>query len=114
MVSGFFEHGASDERETIGNTCKGAAMAMTALAQFGVAGAAAGVVLDGDAGPMVDSGAQPQMTGLAHENHAALTAAPRHRGNTRQSAQRMIISLAQRSAASPLRSCCRSSAMRDH
>ena len=91
-----FEHGASDGEQTVGNTAQGAAMAMTALAQFGVAGAAAGVVLDGDAGPMVDGGAQPQMTGLAHENHAALAAAPRQRGNTGQSAQRMVISFAQR------------------
>lgn len=58
-----FEHGASDGEQTVGNTAQGAALAMTALAQFGVAGAAAGVVLDGDAGPMVYGGAQPQMTG---------------------------------------------------
>jgi hypothetical protein len=36
------------------------------------------------------------MTGLTHENHAAFAAAPRHRGDAGQGAQRMIISFAQR------------------
>src|SRR5208337_1423070 len=82
------EHGASDGGQAVGDTPQGAAMAMTSLAQFRIAGAAAHVVLDGDAGPMVDGGAQPQMTGLTHENHAALAAAPRHRGDAGQGAQR--------------------------
>ena len=90
------EHGASDGEQAVGDTPQGAAMAMTSLAQFRIAGVAANVVLDGDAGPMVDGGAQPQMTGLTHENHAALAAAPRHRGDAGQGAQRMIISFAQR------------------
>ncbi len=90
------EHGASDGEQAVGDTPQGAAMAMTSLAQFRITGAAANVVLDGDAGPMVDGGAQPQMTGLTHENHAALAAAPRHRGDAGQGAQRMIVSFAQR------------------
>src|SRR5208283_4780386 len=87
---------AGDGEQAVGDTPQGAAMAMTSLAQFRIAGAAANVVLDGDAGPMVDGGAQPQMTGLTHENHAALAAAPRHRGDAGQGAQRMIISFAQK------------------
>ena len=57
------EHGASDGEQAVGDTPQGAAMAMTSLAQFRIAGVAANVVLDGDAGPMVYGGAQPQMTG---------------------------------------------------
>jgi len=91
-----FKHGASDSEEPIGDAAQGAAMAMTALAQFRVAGAAARIVLDGDTGPMIDGGAQPQMAGLTHEDDAALAAASRHRSDAGQSAQRMIISFAQR------------------
>ena len=47
-----FKHGASDSEEPIGDAAQGAAMAMTALAQFRVSGAAARIVLDGDTGPM--------------------------------------------------------------
>ena len=91
------ENGAfSDSEEPIGDAAQGAAMAMTALAQFRVAGAAARIVLDGDTGPMIDGGAQPQMAGLTHEDDAALAAASRHRSDAGQSAQRMIISFAQR------------------
>jgi hypothetical protein len=90
-----FKHGASDSEEPIGDAAQGAAMAMTALAQFRVAGAAARIVLDGDTGPMIDGGAQPQMAGLTHEDDAALAAASRHRSDAGQSAQRMIISFAQ-------------------
>ena len=63
------------------DAAQGAAMAMTALAQFRVAGAAARIVLDGDTGPMIDGGAQPQMAGLTHEDDAALAAASRHRSD---------------------------------
>ena len=91
-----FKHGASDSEEPIGDAAQGAAMAMTALAQFRVAGAAARIVLDGDTGPMIDGGAQPQVAGLTHEDDAALAAASRHRSDAGQSAQRMVISFAQR------------------
>src|SRR5271157_4385430 len=47
-------------------------------------------------GPMADGGAQPQMTGLAHEDDAALVAAPCYWGDAGQGAQRVIISFAQR------------------
>ena len=47
------QHGASDGEQAVSDTPQGAAMAMTSLAQFRIAGAAARVVLDGDAGPMV-------------------------------------------------------------
>ena len=79
-----FEHGTGDGEEAVGDAAQGAAMAVTALAQFGMAGAAARVVLNGDAGPMVDGGAQPQMTGLAREDDAALAAAPCYRGDAGQ------------------------------
>jgi choline dehydrogenase-like flavoprotein len=91
-----FKHGASDSEEPIGDAAQGATMAMTALAQFRVAGAAARIVLDGDTGPMIDGGAQPQMAGLTHEDDAALAAASCHRSDAGQRAQRMIISFAQR------------------
>jgi hypothetical protein len=55
------EHGASDGEQAVGDTPQGAAMAITSLAQFRIAGAAARIVLDGDTGPMIDGGAQPQM-----------------------------------------------------
>ena len=43
-----FEHGTGDGEEAVGDAAQGAAMAVTALAQFGIAGAAARVVLNGD------------------------------------------------------------------
>src|SRR6516162_6953041 len=90
------EHGAGDGEEAVGDAAQGAAVAVTTLAQFGVARAAAGVVLNGDARPMVDGGAQPELAGLAHEHDAALAAAARHGSDAGQAAQRMIVSLAQR------------------
>ncbi len=80
-VDWVFKHGASDSEEPIGDAAQGAAMAMTALAQFRVAGSAARIVLDGDTGPMIDGGAQPQMAGLTHEDDAAFAAASRHRSD---------------------------------
>src|SRR5215469_9078241 len=71
-------------------------MAVTALAQCGVAAAAELVVLDGDARPMIDGAAQPHVAGLAHDNDAALATALGHRGDAGQGAQGVIISPAQR------------------
>ena len=53
-----FEHGTGDGEEAVGDAAQGAAMAMTALAQFGIAGAAARVVLNG---VIVDSSRNPTL-----------------------------------------------------
>jgi hypothetical protein len=51
------QHGAGHGQQSISEDSQRAAVAVTTLAQFGVARAAADVVLDGDARPMVDGGA---------------------------------------------------------
>jgi hypothetical protein len=63
----------------VGDAAQGAAVAVTALAQFGIAAPAQFVVLDGDPRPVMDGAAQPHMAGLAHDDEAALTAALGHR-----------------------------------
>ena len=90
------EHGAGDGEQAVGDAAQGAAMAVTALTQCGVAVTAEFVMLNGDAGPVINRAAQPHVTGLAHDDDAALTTAPRHRGDTGHGAQRVIISSAQR------------------
>ena len=70
-------------------------MGMAALAEFGVAGAAAGVVLGGDPGPMIDGRAQPHLAGLAHEDDAALAAAACDGRDAGEAAQGVLVSALQ-------------------
>src|SRR5208337_3184857 len=49
-----FEHGAGDVEEAVGDRAQGAAVRVAAASEFGVFGSASRVVLNGDAGPMVD------------------------------------------------------------
>ena len=50
------------------------------------------VVLHGDARPMVDSVAQADVSGLAHEHDAALAGSLGDRSHTRQASKRSIVS----------------------
>jgi hypothetical protein len=58
------EHRASHREQPIGNAAQGAPVAMTALAQFGIATAAERIVLDSDPGPVIDRAAQSHMARL--------------------------------------------------
>jgi hypothetical protein len=89
------EHGASHREQAVGNAAQGAAVAVTALAEFGVAPTAEFVVLDGDAGPVIDGAAQPHMASLSHADDAALAAALGYRSDAGQGSQSVIVSPAQ-------------------
>ena len=92
------QHGTGHRKQPIGDTTQGAAVAVTAPAQFGISAAAEFIVLDGDAHPVIDGAAQPHVAGLAHDDNAAFAAAPGHRGDPGQGPQSVIISPAQRLA----------------
>jgi hypothetical protein len=53
------EDGAGHREQAVGNAAEGAVVAVTPIAQFGVAATAELVVLDGDARPVIDGTAQP-------------------------------------------------------
>jgi hypothetical protein len=62
-------HATASRRSPI--TAQGAAVAVTAFAQFGTAMPAARVGLRGYARPVIDGAAQPRMTSLASDDNAA-------------------------------------------
>src|SRR5215471_21666368 len=69
---------------------------MPASTQCGVASAALVIVLSGNACPMIDSVAQSNVRGVAHDYDMRLAAAFRHGRNARQSSERLIIAAAER------------------
>jgi hypothetical protein len=89
------EHRASHREQPVGNAAEGAPVAVTALAQFGIAAAAERIVLDSNPGPVIDRAAQSHMAGLAHDNDAALAATLGHRGDPGEGSQGVIISPSQ-------------------
>ena len=71
-------------------------MAVATLPQGIIPPPGSGVVLDGDARPVMDGGLQPLVAGKTTDHEALLAAAPRHRSNPCQGAQGVIISGLQR------------------
>ncbi len=65
-------------------------------AERGVSFMAGGVVLDGDAAPVVDGAAQTHVAGPAHDDDAALAASAGHRSDAGQASEGMVVSVAQR------------------
>jgi hypothetical protein len=64
------QHGTGHRKQPIGDTTQGAAVAVTALAQFGISAAVEFIVLDDYARPVIDGAAQPHVAGLAHDDNA--------------------------------------------
>ena len=54
------EHRAGHREQAVGNAAQGAPVAVTSLAQFGIATAAERIVLDSNPGPVIDRAAQSQ------------------------------------------------------
>ena len=87
-----FEHGAGDVEEAVGDRSQGAAMAVTSASEGGVFGAASGIVLNGDARPMVHGVGEPVMAGLSSDDDAALARPLGDRRDSCQTAQGGVIS----------------------
>ena len=58
-----FEHGADDGEEPVGDRAQRPAVGVAAGPERGVSVAAGGIVLDGDAGPVVGPGVDPSVAG---------------------------------------------------
>ena len=89
------ECGAQGTKQTIADAAQRARMAVATLAQGIVASSGSGIMLDGDARPVMNSGLQPPVAGEAAGHEALLAALPRHRRNPCQSAQGVIVSCLQ-------------------
>ena len=72
------EHGAGNAEEAVGDRAQGSAVGVAAGPQREVSFTARGIVLDGDAGPMVDGTAQTHVAGFTHDDDAALAASAGH------------------------------------
>ena len=90
-----FEHGAGDGEQAIGDGAQGPGVSVSALAQSGVLGPASGVVLHGNARPMVNGIAEPGVRGQAPDDDLALAGALGDRGDARQAPEGMVIATPQ-------------------
>ncbi len=91
-----FEHGAGDGEEPIGDRPQRPAVGVAAGSERDVSDAARGIVLDGDAGPMVDGAAQTHVAGFAHDDDAALAASAGHGRDAGQASEGVVVSVVQR------------------
>lgn len=66
-----FQHGTGDIEEAVGDRSQRAAMTVPAAPESGVFGPALGVMLDGNAGPMVHGVAKPVMASLSPDDNTA-------------------------------------------
>src|SRR5512134_3677895 len=71
-------------------------MGVAALAQSSIATAALGVVLDGDARPMIDRITQPNVRRIAPDDNVGLATPPGDRGDARQGPERLVIAATER------------------
>src|SRR5215469_2566041 len=83
-------------KESVCDTADGASVRVPASTQCGVASAALVIVLSGNAGPMIDSVAQSNVRGVAHDYDMRLAAAFRHGRHARQCPERLIVPTAKR------------------
>src|ERR1700680_1327910 len=90
------EQRAQQVEQAISDAAQGAAMAVTATAQLGVAATADRIMLHVDARPMIDGVLQPLVAGAAADDEALLAAAHGDRGGARQAAQGVVVSAPQR------------------
>ena len=90
------QQGAGDGEQAVGDGAQGAAVAVPATTQCGVAAATGLVMLDSDARPMIERVLQPLVTGITADDEAGLAGAPGYRCHTGQAAQGVIVSAPQR------------------
>src|SRR5215467_9912138 len=83
-------------KESVCDTADGASMCVPASTQCGVASAALVVVLSGNTCPMIDSVAQSNVRGVAHDYDMGLAAAFRHGRYPRQCPEGLIVTPAKR------------------
>ncbi len=91
-----FEHGAGDGEEPVGDRAQRPAVGMATGPERGVSFTAGAIMLDGDAGPVVDGTAQTHVAGFAHDDDAALAAAAGHGRDAGQASEGPVVSVAQR------------------
>ena len=89
------EH-ARDCKESVCDTADGASVRVPASTQCGVANTAPVIVLSGDACPMIDSVAQSNVRGVAHDYVMRLAAAFGNGRYARQCPERLIVTAAKR------------------
>src|SRR5262249_4441037 len=85
------KHRTSDVEEAVGDRSQRTAVTVTSASQCGVFGSASGVMLRGDAGPMVDGLGEPRVAGITPDNGAALTGALGNRRGSCQTAQGGVV-----------------------
>src|SRR5262249_2910230 len=90
------EHRASNVEETVGDASQGPCPGMPPSSQSLIFGAAALIVLNGFARPVVDGVLQAPITGMPADDVSSLARLPGHRGNAGMAAQSVIVSLAHR------------------
>src|SRR6516164_7567805 len=78
-------------KESVRDTADGASVWVPASTQCGIASAALVIVLSGNACPMIDSVAQSNVRGVAHDYDMRLAAAFRHGRYARQCPERLIV-----------------------
>ena len=89
------QHRAGDGEQSVGDGPERAPVGMAAYTELGIAAAAQLVVLHGGPRPVIDGGAEAEVTSLAHHDDAALAAALGHGRHAAQRAERVVISLTQ-------------------
>jgi hypothetical protein len=90
------QHGAGDVEQAIGDRAQGASVIVTAASQRSVFSAAFGVVLHGDACPVVHGVGKARIAGITSEHDPAFARAPGDGRNPCQTAQSGVISSPQR------------------
>jgi hypothetical protein len=91
------QQNACDIEEPISDTANGPTMRAATLAQRSVTTAAFGVVLNRDAGPVVDGVTESSVGPIPHDNDTRFAAPLGHGCDARQCSQRRIVASAERS-----------------
>src|SRR5262245_36876789 len=89
---------AGEEQQAVGDGAQGACVAMSALAQLGVASFALRVTLDSAARPLIESLGQAPIAGQPADDDAAFAAASGDGCDAAQGARGGVVSLAPRHA----------------
>lgn len=89
------QHGAGHREQAVGHRTQSAGVSMPALAQGGILGPTAGIMLHGDPSPMIDSIGQTIMSGLAPQDEFGLPRTAGHRSDPTQAPQGVIVSSTQ-------------------
>lgn len=85
------QHGASDLQQPVRHTAKRTCVAVTASTQRGVLALADGVMLNSDAGPMVDRVLKSVVRRLAAHHNDGLSGASGNRRYTTETSQSLIV-----------------------